>query len=102
MTNQDIILSAPDQLDAMSQAHQAHADAAQTVGHQLASGQGTLQGLTNWSGAGFEDMSQFLSLFTAHMSAFSAVKSALARSVATSKANYGSTESANARSLTDK
>ncbi len=102
MASREINLSAPDQLDAMSRAHQAHADAAQTAGQQIASGKGTLQGLTNWSGAGFDDMSQFLSLFTAHMHAFSAVKSALARSVATSKANYGSTESANAQSLTDK
>jgi len=99
MASEEIKLSTPDQLDAMSLAHRAHAEAAQTAAGQISAGHGALQGLTNWGGDGFDDVSQFLGQFVGHMQAFGEIKQRMAAAVDQSKANYGAAESANSESM---
>jgi hypothetical protein len=100
MADGSIKLTNPDQLDTMSQAHRAHGDAAHTLGQQVSSGQGTLQGTTNWSGPGFDDLTGFLQQFSGHLHAFGDVKYKMAAAVTQSKNNHLTTESTNTQNMT--
>ena len=100
MSDGEIKLTIPEQLDAMSQAHRAHGEAAHNAAQQVNSGHQTLQGATNWSGPGFDDISDFLNQFVSHLHAFGNLKQTLANSATQAKENSVNTNTTNAQNLT--
>jgi|GEM_PF-1350835 uncharacterized protein YukE len=100
MSSGEIKLTVPEQLDAMSQAHRAHGEAAHAAAEQVNSGHQALQGTTNWSGPGFDDISGFLNQFVSHLHAFGNLKQTLATSVTQAKENSVNANTTNAQNLT--
>lgn len=81
-----------DQLDAMSEAHHAHGNVAHATASHIDGNHGTLRSCDNWSGPGFDDISQAMNNITNHLRAFGDIKHAQAEAVAQAKTNFAQAE----------
>jgi len=93
----EIKVSAPDQLSAQAQIHQASGRQSHDTSGRVQAGHATLAGA--WVGGGFDECSQFMQAFSGYLTTMGDLHAQMGANLESSHANYGQTEGANTKSF---